>query len=125
MRAHHHNRVYKITSSRPWQEAIECGNFTGSADDLRDGHIHLSAGHQLAATANKYFAGVEDLILVAFEAAALGAPLVWETSRGGDLFPHYYGALPVAAATWVRPLPLDDSGIPRVLETLDLETGAP
>ena len=35
--------------------------------------------------------------------------LKWEVSRGGDLFPHLYGALPLAAVLWARPLPLGRS----------------
>jgi uncharacterized protein (DUF952 family) len=29
--------------------------------------------------------------------ALLGDTVRWETSRGGALFPHVYGALPIAA----------------------------
>ena len=36
--------------------------------------------------------------------------LKWEPSRGGALFPHLYGELPLAAVRRVDPLPLDDSG---------------
>jgi uncharacterized protein (DUF952 family) len=46
------------------------------------------------------------LMLIAVDAAALGAPLKWEVSRGGDLFPHLYGPLPMAAVRWTKPLPL-------------------
>ena len=30
--------------------------------------------------------------------------------RGGDLFPHVYGPLPLAAVRWVKPLPLGPDG---------------
>ena len=36
---------------------------------------------------------------------ALRPPLKWEPSRGGDLFPHLYGPLPLTAVRWTRPLP--------------------
>ena len=35
-----------------------------------------------------------------------GTALKWEPSRGGALFPHVYGDLPLAAVQWVEPLPL-------------------
>jgi uncharacterized protein (DUF952 family) len=44
----------------------------------------------------------------------LQAHLKWEASRGGALFPHYYGALPVDAAVWVRALRLNGDGIPNI-----------
>ena len=113
------SEVYNITTRMAWDDAVVHGAFMGSADDLRDGYIHLSAAQQLAATAQKYFAGVDGLVLVAFALTALGAALKWEPSRGGDLFPHYYGALPVTAANWVRPLPLDLSGVPCVADALN------
>src|SRR5262249_26240745 len=52
------------------------------------------------------FAGAEDLMLIAVDADALGDALKWELSRDGDLFPHLYGELPLAAVLWARPLPL-------------------
>ncbi len=78
----------------------------GSADDVRDGFIHLSAAHQVAGTAAKYFRDQPELLLVAFDAAGLGPALKWEPSRGGDVFPHLYSPLPTARALWTKPLPL-------------------
>ena len=106
--------VYKLTTVDEWSMAIVTGIFAGSDDDERDGYIHLSAAGQLGETAKKYFSGCEDLCLIAFEAAELGQSLVWEPSRGGQLFPHYYGPLPALSALWVRPVPLDPQGVPIV-----------
>ncbi len=106
--------VYKILRQPDWQDALARGRYDGSADDRRDGYIHLSAAHQAGATAAKYFAGQVDLVLVAFEAAALGAALRWEVSRGGDLFPHLYSHLPTALAVSVTALPLDAGGVPQL-----------
>ncbi len=52
----------------------------------------------------------DDLTLVAVDATALGADLVWEPSRGGALFPHLYAPLPLSAVVWSRPLPLRPDG---------------
>ena len=108
--------VFKLTTLDEWSDAIVEGAFAGSADDHRDGYIHLSAFHQLEATAGKYFSGIEGLCLIAFAAVDLGDDLRWEPSRGGDNFPHYYGALPATAALWVRPVPLGDEGTPVITE---------
>jgi uncharacterized protein (DUF952 family) len=106
--------VFKIVSASEWAAATGAGFFTGSADDVRDGFIHLSKASQLAGTAKKYFIGQHNLLLVAFDSASLAPHLRWETSRGGDIFPHYYGALPVKSALWQKPLPLGDNGVPIV-----------
>ncbi len=110
--------VYKICPRAAWDDACRVGQYPGSADDHRDGYIHLSAQHQVAATAAKYFRDLPDLVLVAIATGPLGAALVWEPSRGGDLFPHHYGPLPVSAAIAVMPLPLDHDGVPVVPELL-------
>jgi len=102
--------VYKICPAADWQEAENQVAFEGSEADRRDGFIHLSAAHQVRETARRHFAGHVGLVLVAFEAEDFGDSLKWEASRGDDLFPHVYGALPVALAHWVIPLPLDHAG---------------
>jgi uncharacterized protein (DUF952 family) len=97
--------VYKICRDEEWQFAVAAGVYRGSRDDARDGFIHFSLAHQVAATARKYFAAQTDLVLVAIEADALGAALRYEASRGGDEFPHLYAELSPTLAAWVKPLP--------------------
>jgi len=96
--------IYKICSRAMWAEAEAAGVFEGSEVDRRDGFIHFSTEAQVAETARRHFAGQQDLVLVAVEATELGAELRWEPSRGGDLFPHLYGPLPLAAVRSVAPL---------------------
>jgi uncharacterized protein (DUF952 family) len=108
--------ILKIVGRDAWDEACRIGRFDGSPDDVRDGFIHFSTTAQVQATAAKYYRGLEDLILVAFDEAALGEALVWEPARDGALFPHLYGPLPTALALWERPLALDTGGIPAIPE---------
>ena len=96
--------VFKVMPSAHWANARTAGFFTGSADDA----------DQLSGTLAKYFRDQPDLLLIGFSSADLGGALKWEASRGGALFPHYYGALPVTLALWQRPLRLGPDGIPHV-----------
>jgi uncharacterized protein (DUF952 family) len=98
-------RIYKLCSRAEWDAAVRAGSYAGSADDLRDGFIHFSTAAQLPATAAKYFAGRSDLIVVEVDAGRLGDALRFEPSRGGDLFPHLYGALPLDAVLSSKPYP--------------------
>ena len=100
--------VYKICDSAMWREAQRAGVLRGAPIDLRDGFIHFSTAEQVRETAARHFAGMSDLMLVAVATPALGDALRWEVSRGGDLFPHLYGTLPLDAVLWATPLPLDD-----------------
>ena len=102
--------IYKISPQSLWREAERTGAFTGAPVDLADGFIHFSTAAQVAETAARHFAGAPDLVLVAVDAAALGAALRQEPSRGGALFPHLYGTLPLSAVRWVKPLPLGMNG---------------
>jgi len=110
--------IYKIINAGEWGAAKASGAYQGSADDLRDGFIHLSTAEQVPGTAAKHFAGQDGLLLVAFEADTLGAALKWEPSRGGALFPHLYAPLPAPAALWEKPMPLGADGTPIVPEDL-------
>ncbi len=102
--------VYKIVASEIWQAAHEKGVFEGAGIDLNDGFIHLSTAAQSVKTAELYFAGQTGLTLVAVDTAKLGEALVFEPSRDNALFPHLYGALPLSAVIWAKPLPVGADG---------------
>ena len=102
--------IYKICEHKQWSDAERESVFPGSAVDYADGYIHFSTAAQVAATAGKHFAGMTGLVIVAVDAEALGPMLKWEPSRGGAVFPHLYGPLPLAAVRWVKPIRLDDDG---------------
>lgn len=103
--------IYKIVAEGEWSAAATRGCYEGSAVDRKDGFIHFSTAVQAPGTAARHFAGAENLLLVAVDAALLD--LRWEVSRGGDLFPHLYGVLPLDAVKRVEPLPLCASGTHR------------
>lgn len=106
------NRIYKILTRPEWQAANEAGRFAGSAVDLRDGFIHFSTAAQAQETARRHFAGQADLVVLEIEADDLGKALRWEPSRGGELFPHLYGALSVGLVRHASEAPLDADGTP-------------
>lgn len=102
--------IYKVLTEVAFTESWSQGRFEGSADDVRDGFIHLSAAHQLEVTLATHFGGQTGLVLLAVDAVRLGRDLKWEASRGGALFPHLYAPLDLAAVLWVEPLLLGKDG---------------
>lgn len=102
--------VYKILTRSEWQAFRETGVFAGSADDQRDGFIHLSTASQVEGTLAKHFARRSDLVLLTLEAAALGEALRYERSRGGELFPHHYGSLTLNLVHDALPIKAPDAG---------------
>jgi len=103
--------IFKIAPRSLWHEAELTGRFEGAPVDLADGFIHFSTAAQLRETAAKHFRGQDDLLLIAIDGAKLGDTLRYEPSRGGDLFPHLYGPLPLDAVISVSALPLGDDGL--------------
>ena len=106
--------IYKILTRPEWRAAQQAGQFAGSAVDLTDGYIHFSTAAQAAETARKHFSGQADLVVLTLEADALGEPLKWEPSRGGDLFPHLYVPLELDQVIAVSEAPLGDDNVPRL-----------
>ena len=107
-----HQTIYKIADAQAWGEAERTGVFQGAPVDRADGFIHFSTAEQVRATAAKHFAGRGDLVVAAVSGAALdrmGNLFHYEPSRGGDLFPHLYGPLPMEAVEWSEPLPWDEA----------------
>lgn len=102
--------IYKILSRDLWQQSLIQGSFAGAPVDLADGYIHFSTREQVAETARRHFASQNDLVLLSVDPVDLGDALKWEPSRGGDLFPHLYAALPVAAVARIDALPLGPDG---------------
>lgn len=102
--------IYKVIDGDTWSEVEAAGQFVGAEIDLADGFIHFSTAAQVEDTVAKHFADRVNLVLVAVDAEKLGEQLKWEPSRGGDLFPHCYGAMSLDAVLSVVDLPLGKGG---------------
>ena len=107
----HPKEAFKIVAADEWAAPEATGAYAGSAVDLADGYVHLSAAEQLAETVSKHYAGRDNLLLLTVDLTALGNTLIWEPSRGGALFPHIYGPLPVAAVTATKQCSVGADGI--------------
>ena len=94
--------IYKICTRAAFREAQASGALAPSADDVRDGYIHLSSQAQVKGTLERHFEGQRDLVLLSVDVERLAAgTLRWEASRDGQLFPHVYGPLPASAVVRV------------------------
>ncbi|HHG90357.1 MAG TPA: DUF952 domain-containing protein [Devosia sp.] len=92
--------VYKIVSPGVWRLAQSSTAVPPMPVDQADGFIHLSTARQLNETLALHFAGRSEVVLLAVITSQIAGDLKWETSRGGDLFPHLYGVLPSQAIAW-------------------------
>ena len=94
--------AYKIVDAAEWRAAVAEGRYDGAPVDIADGYIHMSTDAQLAETARRHFARRDNLLLLTVDLSQFGDDLIWEPSRGGDLFPHLCAPLPVTAVTASR-----------------------
>lgn len=101
--------AYKVLTADQVR-ALEADAFQGAPIDLADGYIHLSTADQLTETVDKHFSGQSDLWVAAIDLDALGGVVKWEESRGGALFPHIYGAMPLETVIAYGPLERRDDG---------------
>ncbi len=86
-----HERVYKIFTESPnGIHSRQTGQFSGSADDLSDGFIHLSTKEQVAGVDRKVFCkGKRPLYMAEFSGPDF-LKLSWEASASDEIYPHFY-----------------------------------
>jgi len=102
--------AYKVLTADQMTALEKEGSFAGAPVDLADGYIHLSTEAQLRETLDRHFAGQDGLWLAAVDLEVLGEVVKWEPSRGGQLFPHIYGPLPLDAVTAYSELHYEPDG---------------
>jgi len=84
------NMVYKIFTETEWQAFQNSGQFKGSADDLRDGFIHLSTSEQVDGVIERFFLDKQPLYIAGFSAPEFLQAIKWEASSTGEVYPHLY-----------------------------------
>jgi uncharacterized protein (DUF952 family) len=107
--------ILHITTRAEWQAAQRKGVY--EAPSLAsEGFIHCSTVGQVTETANIFFPGAKDLVLLVIEESAVTAPVKYEPPAGvgspnrEGLFPHVYGPLDLQAVIRVVDFPANDGG---------------
>lgn len=85
-----------------WEASVPGGYYRPPSLD-REGFIHCSTIEQTVDTANQFYAGQRDLVLLCIDPARTEAAVRYEAPacagdrRADSLFPHIYGPLNVSA----------------------------
>ncbi len=85
--------IYHICSKSEWAAAEETDIYTPESLE-KEGFIHFSTNLQIIPTANRFYRGKQDLILI--EINEKESPQIRfepATDRPNELFPHFYGKL--------------------------------
>jgi uncharacterized protein (DUF952 family) len=92
--------IYRIAELTDWQTAQQTG-FFASADLSAEGFIHASELYQVEATANRYYAGRTNILLLEIDESELwvaAVPVQREYAEArNDLFPHIFAPVPLVA----------------------------
>jgi uncharacterized protein (DUF952 family) len=100
--------IYHITPASTWEQARRDGQYTMSTLDktlAEEGFIHASTAAQVAQTANKFYQGVPDLLILSIDVGRVRPEIRWEqVPSSDDPFPHIYGPLNVDAVVRTAPL---------------------
>ena len=100
--------IHHLAQRDAWEDAVAAGEYRVSTLGMaleEVGFIHCSRPHQVAPVAQRFYVGVDDLVLLTIDPELLfDVELRYEPGTGTDeLFPHVYGPLPIPAVIHVVP----------------------
>jgi uncharacterized protein (DUF952 family) len=102
--------IYHITTREQWDKAVKEGSYQPESL-CTEGFIHCSYEHQVQDSAQKYFSGQNDLVVLCIEPELLQVYVREESAPDSqEKFPHIYGALNLEAVIEVQPLLTDEEG---------------
>ncbi len=105
--------AYRLIRAPEWKDIERDGVYKGTTIDTRDGYLHMSPITEVPRSAERYFSGVSDLMLLEIDLSLLGKHVRWEpvASRDNTHFPHLYDIqLPRSAIMVVYAVILQDNG---------------
>jgi uncharacterized protein (DUF952 family) len=101
--------IYHIINNKESQTAKERGSYRPQSF-ASEGFIHCSLEEQVAATANRYYLGAPDLIVLEINTQKLKSEIRTEQAPNGNWYPHIYGELNINAVEAEIPLVLSPDG---------------
>jgi uncharacterized protein (DUF952 family) len=105
--------ILHITTRAAWESA-KLGGAYEAPSLTTEGFIHCSTLQQVVATANAFFRGARDLVLLVIDEASVTAHVKHEPpaegGRSDALFPHLYGPLNLDAVVRVADFPPNADG---------------
>ena len=101
--------IVHLCERTAWQEAQRQGEYR-AASLTQEGFIHLSRPDQVVAVANRFYRGMQNMVLLWVAPLRLQADLRWEAADQ-DTFPHLYGPLNISAVIAVTDFSPDSDGV--------------
>lgn len=105
--------IYHITKRSAWEQAQVAGQYTHPSQ-ATDGFIHASTRAQIEATAERYYHGQADMLLLEIDPAQVKSEVRFDPVVLADQpteFPHIYGPLNMDAVVNVMAYPAGPDGV--------------
>ena len=102
--------ILHITSRAEWETAKNIGTYRSESLAL-EGFIHCSTAAQVIGSANRFFKGRQDLVILAIATDRVTTEIKYEGAEQNNLFPHIYGELNIDAVVAVTDLESDSNGV--------------
>jgi uncharacterized protein (DUF952 family) len=102
--------LFHVAEAEHWEAATESGRYersTRGSSLARVGFVHLATAEQWPGVLERFYGDHDGrLLLLTVDPRRLTAPLRWEAAAdgSGELFPHLYGPLDLAAVVAVGPV---------------------
>jgi uncharacterized protein (DUF952 family) len=101
------NTILHITQRDRWAKAKNLGSYRSDSLDT-EGFIHCSTLAQVIGSANRFFTGQTELVILVIDIDRVTPEIRYEGAAQNNLFPHIYGELNIDA----------------VIKAIDLETNS-
>jgi len=91
-----------------WRSAQDAAVYSMSTRGItveQEGFVHCSFAHQMSGVANRFYADVDELVILHLDRRAVADHLRIEAAadRVTERFPHIYSAIPLSAVTATTP----------------------
>ncbi|MEL7448901.1 MAG: DUF952 domain-containing protein [Pseudomonadota bacterium] len=97
--------LYHITTGAEADQGRDAGSYTAPSLST-EGFIHCAFEHQVAGVLERYYQGMDDLVMLTIDPTALASVLKLENTTGGEeQFPHVYGPIPWTSVVAVGSVP--------------------
>lgn len=115
--------LYHLALAGDWAGAGEDGYSVSTVGRslAEEGFVHCSFARQVERTADRFYRGRADVVLLVIDPDRLTAPVkVEDGGGGGESFPHVYGPINRDAVLRAVPVPLREDGRLDVRGLVDL-----
>ncbi|MCG8404519.1 MAG: DUF952 domain-containing protein [Phycisphaerales bacterium] len=102
--------ILHIISRDDWERARIGTDYRGDTLDT-EGFIHCSTRDQIAKTANRFYPGRTDLLLLCIDPGRVTAEIRYEPAENHERFPHIYGPLNLEAVERTIAFEPDQDGL--------------